>query len=566
MEEGKFTGQSTKPTSQSIRVESPSKVSHVFTKGGLRDILGLAAIQSIEDDSESEAESDALVESDSHASNVEDVMAAFEDEADVAAMQGAKKEANDELQEFDETIQYDKEVSGNEGRDSQDEDASQTDGEAAKSATIKRKTSSGKGSVDDEASVPDDSTVEASDTEADENEFEAWQDQVGVDISTLEESLKPTERYALNFKEEIDPYYSSHFLTEMQGMQENEAGEDRVDLDVIEEMKAEEEQRAIEQGELLATQPQLASLLRQRHLYIREKSRLHSEKKRRKLLGKNWSLRHDAIHNFPFWYNEDTGEATWDKPQIILELEAEDLARKEGWNLFPVKPLLNIMDFLVPYPDRTHCGKVCRQWRWAAGDFSFVKHVWPVEMGALSMNKSRLEKNHYVCIEDALLDSLPGDTIELGDGHYWVNSPGLVVNYPIRFLGDEKDPSHVVIELSGSIRWKGRGGWIEGVTVRRSKVQGADFDMFCLEESGHFDMAHCVFDNARTPHNTIRLSTVGGKSSWLDITITGATENYSGLVLEGKSTLSLEKVSHKKVIVVFLLSELMRLIAVTVKN
>ena len=59
---------------------------------------------------------------------------------------------------------------------------------------------------------------------------------------------------------------------------------------------------------------------------------------------------------------------------------------------------------------------------------------------------------------------------ELGDGHYFINDPGLMINKPIKFVGDEHDPSQVVLELSGDINWNASGGWIEGITVRRSSI------------------------------------------------------------------------------------------------
>jgi len=46
--------------------------------------------------------------------------------------------------------------------------------------------------------------------------------------------------------------------------------------------------------------------------------------------------------------------------------------------------------------------------------------------------------------------------IELGDGHYWLNDPKICVKHPIRIIGDEKDPSHVVVEFSGNIEWKAK--------------------------------------------------------------------------------------------------------------
>jgi hypothetical protein len=575
MDEGNFTGASDNATGKQPEAETGektqapvAKVGDVFSKGGLRDLLGVSAV--LDDGSESDSESigDSGDSNADHAvvngSNIEEAMAAVEDEADITAMRGAQKEAVDELQEFDETIQYEKDDEGHDTQESQDEGASTKDNvEASETSPNKKKRKSpsnshktivSKGEIstaEDDASVQDDSTVDTTDAEAEQKEFEAWQSSAGIDMKSLEASLKPVERYALHFKEEIDPYYSNHVLMDLQKMGESElAGEQEIDLKEIERTKAAEEQRAVEKGELLATQPSPEALPRQRHLYIREKSRLQSEKKRRKLLGKNWVARTDAVNKFPFWYNEDTGEATWDRPNILIELEAETLARKKGWNLFPFKPLLEIMKFLNPSPDRTRCSAVCRQWRWAAGDFSFVKHVWPVEMGALSMDKSRLDSNHYVTIQDALDDALPGDTIELGDGHYWVKSPGLHIKHPIKFLGDENDPSHVVIELSGSIQWTGKGGWVEGVTVRRTKNNSGNdeklaLDMFTVADEGHFNMAHCVFDNsAGSGGHTARLSTATSykECAWKSVTFKGAAEEYVGLAVEGKSSLRLQNV------------------------
>jgi hypothetical protein len=80
---------------------------------------------------------------------------------------------------------------------------------------------------------------------------------------------------------------------------------------------------------------------------------------------------------------------------------------------------------------------------------------------------------HVMSIEDAVSSAQPRDTIELGVGHNWVKD--LTINFPLCFVGDENDPSHVAIELSGSICWTGSGGWIEGVTIRRPRLSN-DFN------------------------------------------------------------------------------------------
>merc|ERR1712066_516193 len=101
------------------------------------------------------------------------------------------------------------------------------------------------------------------------------------------------------------------------------------------------------------------------------------------------------------------------------------------------------MEYLFPFPERMNCAYICRQWRLAAQHPHFVRHVFPVESGSMTMDRKKMECNHYRNIPEALSCCLPGDTIELGDGHYWINEEELVINFPLRIIGDEKDSSHV---------------------------------------------------------------------------------------------------------------------------
>jgi hypothetical protein len=245
-----------------------------------------------------------------------------------------------------------------------------------------------------------------------EQEFATWQSKVGMDSSTIHDSLNPLERYGLHVKEYIDPYYSPFFWAEQQRLAQatTNIGEEW-DLEQIEQKKIEEEQRAFEDGDLLATFPEPESLPRQRQLYKREKARMRAEMIKRTLTGENWITKIEQLSGKLFWYNSDTGEAIWEKPLVLRMLEAESIAMTEGWAALPTKPLVNIMEFLLPYPERTKCSMVCRRWRDAANDISFVFHVWPVEQGALVMDKSKLGKNHFRTISDALEAAMPGDTI-----------------------------------------------------------------------------------------------------------------------------------------------------------
>jgi len=486
MDEGNFNTASTAvdTTKDDNQNEKSSEESNVFTKSGLRSILGVGGLEDkdkIEDVRDSEHEKKMSKE------QIETTMASLEDEDDVLAMRGAQKEAVEELEEFDETIQLEEDRDEHEGQDSQD------DGNQGKNKNDKKRKKKVEEKITQQKVEP---AADEKDEEL-EKEFAAWQSKVGIDKASIDASLNPVERYALRFREVIDPFHSMWCLSEQQQIKEAEKMEEELDIEAIEAAKAEEERRAIEEGDLLATRPQPEDLPRHRQLYFREKSRLRANKKRRKLTGDNWSVKVDGRTKLPFWYNDDTGEAVWDKPKILTELDDEEVAHNEHWNAMLMKPLILVMEYLVPFPDRMQSAYVCRQWRRAAHNISFVKHVFPVEMGALAMNPSKMEQNNFRTFEEALSKALPGDTIELGDGHYWLNSPEIVIDFPLKIVGDEKDPSHVVLELCGTITWKASIGWMEGVTLRRPKIttvqQGEDHKLLLdLKEKCKLHMENCV--------------------------------------------------------------------------
>jgi len=252
-----------------------------------------------------------------------------------------------------------------------------------------------------------------------------------MDASAIEASLSSAERYALRFREDIDPYYSIFAVMEYRRRMEAEQEvDDEVDITQIEREKAREEKQAMDDGDLLSSRPRPESLVRQRNLYQREKARLRAEKKRRKLTGEDWELRTDALTQQPFWYNIDTGEAVWDKPASLVELEAYETAQNEGFTAMPMKPLVQLMGFLLPFPDRTNCALVSRQWRVAASDPSFVKHVYPVEMGAYTRDASKMHFNHYRSIGDAISSALLGDII----GKIHLSLESLVTGKPQRLI------------------------------------------------------------------------------------------------------------------------------------
>jgi hypothetical protein len=522
-------------------ITSTEDAKEVFSAGGLRSILGIEK----EAEEEGKASDEDLKDSSFMSSEqVEKAMLSLEDADDVVALQGAQKEAADELKEFDESIEYKK--------DSEGEDEAETK-EDQRTHQL--------------TPPPKEAKVEDGNDEAElEKELASWESEVGIDPSAIEASLSPMEQYGLRFRSTVDPFYSIFAVMEYRRkLEAQDELDEAVDMDEIEREKAEDELKAIMNGDLLATDPQPEDLLRQRTLYLREKSRLRANKKRRKLTGQDWDLRVDGQTKHPFWYNIDTGEAVWDKPSVLLELEAYELAHNKKWSALPCDPLIRILGYLSPSPDRMRCAQMCRHWHKAATDPSFVRHVYPVEMGAYTRDDAKMEPNHYRNLADAIADSLPGDTIgkksmfltricfhfslsktdpfavELGDGHYWANKD-LVVKYPVRLVGDEHNPSNVVVEMGCTLVWKARGGFCEGVTFRRPKLSSGDSStlvMLRLETGSRLDVVEAVLDNDGTEGDVVVARDARG--SWRNVSIRGGTR---GISFEAGATIDLVGVSN----------------------
>ena len=470
MDKGKFDSSHLFRGGDEARMSAPDTSSNdVYTKSGLQSILGVS-----EDDGDGGGVQQVEKPDDSDknmtAEQMESAMTELEDTDDVQALRGAQKEAAEELKEFDESVEIKKEEDEEEKAQPKPEENKEKDEKAERDAL--------------------------------EKEFAAWQSEVGMDNEAIEASLSPVERYGLNFREEIDPFYSLYAVLEYnRKMDEEEEADNEIDIDEIEAEKAEDERRAIRDGDLLVTDPLPEELVRQRNLFQRERARVKANMKRRQMTGENWEMRVDQQHNHSFWYNVDTGEARWDKPPALLELESLARASEVGWAVIP--PLVNIMSFLAPSPERMKAGLVCQHWWKAASDPSFVRHVYPVEMGAAT--RSKMHHNHFRSLADAVAVSQPGDSIEFSDGHYWVNED-LVIEHPLRLVGDEFHPTNVIIEMNNGscLEWKAKGGWIEGITFRRPQIASTKIiskPIIRLQPQSKLEMYQCKLDNEGSDHN-----------------------------------------------------------------
>lgn len=427
---------------------------------------------------------------------VEAAMAAAEDEEDVRAMRGVRSEAAQEMEEFDGDAAL--------GPEDEDDDDGRGEGKAPSSASLL-----GDKLADGVASTSSTAVVAIIDTATEEKDMEAefatWQAQVGHDFHSLESALKPVERFALRFRTDIDPFFSIFYFNEQQRLDslrsEGQELDGHWDVEDIEREKEEEEYRALAEGELLAANLTQEEVLDLQQWYGQERKRRARELQRRKLTGAGWSLVVDDLTQVPFWYNEDTGEASYAQPKIIYENERLERALEIGFAAAPMPIILGILSFLAVFPDRNNARLACARWDEGSRDPCFFKRVLSLESGARdalassssstdntsssgnssiggsssggaginnssssSANSSSsghtqrgsnkkgilLAENTFATLSAAVCAACAGDTILLNPGHHWDES--ITISKPLRILGDTEDPARCVVELGGQLR------------------------------------------------------------------------------------------------------------------
>ena len=485
----------------------------LFSSKGLKDLFGedgenqgvdkdkdKATVMQIENDNTSSASS-AKEKKNMSASEIEQAMAAAEDEEDIHALKAARIEASKEEAEFDENVQVEIDKLSDQG-----------DGDESIPGAPSLQRSASLSSLASDKSRPVSPTTAAATEEKDmEAEFASWQAKIGPDIGVLESALKPVERYALKLRTDVDPYYSMFFLTEQQRLESLDAGtqseEAMWDVEEIEREKEEEEYRAMNEGELLATNLTARDVRRMKSWYAKERTRLMNERRKRMLTGASWEVREDAVTFEPYYYNIDTRECRWTKPKILEEHEVMKQAELKGYNAAPKRAITTILSFLSAAPERLRAAETCISWAAGSKDKIFHLRVLAVETGARSDTPEQiLERygpNVFSSVEKAISMATKGDTITLDAGHHWETN--LPITKAVRILGQQEDPSRCVLELTGSIDITptAKSVRICGVTMRRPRK--LPMTTACVSVTGRTNVSlfQCVMNNEGASGSTI---------------------------------------------------------------
>jgi hypothetical protein len=160
--------------------------------------------------------------------------------------------------------------------------------------------------------------------------------------------------------------------------------------------------------------------------------------------GDSW--RKVLLESLPFWYNEDSGEYSFETPRVILEKDILRDAYSYKYNCLPITAAILVLSYLVPSPDRINASRCCARWRMASRDESFYLRVFPVDD-----NTSRpvsADQRVFFSLEGALLEARAGETIILKNGHYWVKH--LLVRVPVKIVCEDFNMA-CTIDVQGSV-------------------------------------------------------------------------------------------------------------------
>jgi hypothetical protein len=134
---------------------------------------------------------------------------------------------------------------------------------------------------------------------------------------------------------------------------------------------------------------------------------------------------------------------------------------------------------------------------------------------------------------------------ELGDGHYWQNFD-MVVDWPLRFIGDESNPSNVIVEMSGTIKWRACSGFIEGLTFRRPKISSgekAEQVLLLVEKNAKVNMVNVILDNEGSFGNVVTLIGPGNKGRWETVSI---HNGMVGVLMQKGARIDLSRVGCRR--------------------
>ncbi len=190
----------------------------------------------------------------------------------------------------------------------------------------------------------------------------------------------------------------------------------------------------------------------------------------RALKGDCW--RKLSIEGVWYWFNEDTGEVSFETPKIILDREELENALARKFNYLPYIVLKAIYSFLHSFPDRMNASVCCGRWRDALRESNLALYV-----KAADALRDEEHSRMFPSLRLALEAAHAGDTIIVSRGHHWESLPEITI--PLRILReDDNSSTPAVIELLSPLVIRNGPVLIVGLDLRTQSCSVA------LETSG----------------------------------------------------------------------------------
>ncbi|KAI9910327.1 hypothetical protein PsorP6_010258 [Peronosclerospora sorghi] len=448
-----------------------------FSKASLRELMQREMVEEQENDDDEEVSVET----------VEKAMAQLEDEEDVVAMKDARAEYLREQHEFDEdggTVASSPREAGDVGsrpstpssmsvstvaseRDD-DDDESEEDAPTRRKRARSNEPEPTKKRVKLQVPARDKVREEARDA-AEEQKLQAWKASV-QSLQHFEDSLNPVDRYALHFREDIDPLYAYTPASNSSVATDPTASTLLDEIAKIEAEKRLDEARLIDDGELIHGQLDARDYSA---LYRRERARVLFEQRKRQVSGEAWTIRKCAKTQQPFYFNVDTREATWECPAVRRANDEIQRARRRGYAGFPSLALVRVLALIRPYPDRYQAQLVCRNWYQAAQHPSlFVK---------LSASDA--------AFATTLTHVARGETVVFGPGVYPLDKI-VEISTNVRLLA--APDAHVELQMRSSVTIVGGHA-----LLKRNRIQrNARFGVRLFYHAGHV----MIEDNVLAAH------------------------------------------------------------------
>ncbi|KDO30490.1 hypothetical protein SPRG_22134 [Saprolegnia parasitica CBS 223.65] len=262
----------------------------------------------------------------------------------------------------------------------------------------------------------------------------------------MEEQLRPIDRMAISFRTHIDPMFVALPTVSMESIH----AQDELELERIEAEKIVEEESVIEDGDLIVAETPI-TLSVQQQVYQQERQQLLRARRLRAISGTAWKMLTCVKSSLPFYLNEDTREAQWECPRILLKNQEDRTARDGGYASLPVDVLARIAVFTAPLERLTSMARVCKSW------------------SQLALHSQFYVRLHSEAGVERLSTLLSGDTVVLGSGIHRVPHT-VTIRARVRLLAPLNGGTSTMLLAPGAqLQWQANGGEIRGLHIGRAE-------------------------------------------------------------------------------------------------